>query len=138
VVDHFVRLIARTRQPTVFTLRTAIDRFLAPIRQTKAETVEVDMPELVEIAPEVAFSEDDDANLRLLLDELPTSTLLSAALQEATRQGLPRSSQKLLVLQTLLNYGADDGSESYEVKRSGSSFEFPGFYGDDLLLEKLS
>jgi hypothetical protein len=137
-LDHLIRSVARTKQPQIFTLKTAIDKFLAPIRQAKPETVEVDMPELVEIPPEVAFTEDDDANLRLLLDELPSTTLLSAALQEAAKQGLPRSSQQLLVLDALRNYGTDDGSESYEVSRTNSFFEFSGFYGDDLILKKIT
>lgn len=134
--DCFVRSIGRLRQPQVFTLRTALDRFLAPIRQPRPDEVDPELPELTEISTDLPiFNDDDNDNVRLLMDDLPPGTLLSAALQEAARQGLPRTTLHLLVLDALRNFGAEDGAESYLVERAGASFDVSGFHGDDLVLK---
>jgi hypothetical protein len=136
-MDDLVRSLCRLKQPQVFTLKTAIEKLLAPIRQEKCETVNIEMPDLFEIPPEPpVFSEEDDTNVALLLADVQKEITLSGLLLNAQQQSLPRSTQQLLVLDALRNFGADDGSESYPVNLAETEFHIVPFSGNDLILAK--
>jgi hypothetical protein len=127
---------APPQPPHLFSLELLIEKLTAPIREDNPRVLDTETPDLNEIETDKGtFSAADEENVQLLLQETSGSILLSKVLEFAKQQSMPLSTQRLLVLDALRNFGAEEGEAGYPVRLAGEKLEAAGFEGDDLTLE---
>lgn len=121
--------------PHLLSLELLIEKLTAPIRDDKPAVADTANPELAEInTEEELFSEADVENIQLLQQETKGAIRLSHMIEMAQEANMPLSTQRLLVLDALRNFGAESEA-SYTVKLAGCNFKNHQFIGDDLILE---
>lgn len=122
--------------PHLISLEHLIEKLTAPIREDRPPALNVEKPELNEIETEQGpFGEADEENVKLILGDAPRPIKLSELLDFAGQESMPVSTQRLLVLDALRNFGAGEDESNYQVARTGTKFESNHFQGDDLRLE---
>jgi hypothetical protein len=127
------RVFAPPQPPHLLSLELLIEKLTAPIRDDKPHFLDTESPALGEIDLEKGpFGVEDEENVKLLLQETLGITTLSQVLAFAQRENMPVSTQRLLVLDALRNFGAEDGETSYPVRLVGERFCSCDFEGDDL------
>jgi hypothetical protein len=135
-IGVILRSFAPPQPPHLVSLELLIEKLTAPIREDKPHVLNTDTPELDEIETDKGpFSRDDEDNVKLLLQEAPGPVRLSELLGFAAQENMPLSTQRLLVLDALRNFGAEDGEAGYIVQLVGEPFNAENFHGDDLSLE---
>jgi hypothetical protein len=124
------------RPPHLLSLELLIEKLTAPIREDGPTVSNTEAPELDEIETDKGpFTEADEENVKLLLQEASGHVRLSELLDLALKENMPLSTQKLLVLDVFRNFGAELGHENYQVRLHGAQFQNLNFSGDDLTLE---
>ena len=127
---------ALPKPPHLLSLELIIEKLTAPIREDKPAVADTENPELSEIDTDQGpFSKADEEYLKLLQQEANGTVRLSQMIELAQQSNLPLSTQRLLVLDALRNYGADDGEANYKVELAGEKLHNQHFSGDDLILE---
>jgi hypothetical protein len=125
--------------PHLISLEHLIEKLTAPIREDRPPALNVEKPELNEIETEQGpFSEADEENVKLILGDATRPIKLSELLNFAGQESMPVSTQRLLVLDALRNFGAGEDESNYQVERTGTRFESNNFHGDDLRLDTKS
>ena len=131
-----LRSFAPPQPPRLLSLELLIEKLTAPIREDKPHVLDTRTPELDEIETDKGpFSVEDEENVKLLLQETSGPTRLSRVLEFARQESMPLSTQRLLVLDVLRNFGAEDGEAGYPVRLADEKFKSANFEGHDLTLE---
>jgi len=127
---------APPQPPHLLSVELLIEKLTAPMREDKPHILDTETPELDEIETDKGpFGVEDEENVRLLLQETTGPTRLSQVLEFAQQESMPVSTQRLLVLDALRNFGAEDDEAGYPVQLAGEQFKSENFEGDDLTLE---
>ena len=121
--------------PVVVDGRRLLEYLLSPVREQDTTPVpdEPDAEELLH-APE-RFRENDYRDADRLLSEISEQgELLSSVLEKARSAGAGESTQTLLYLLALRDYGEVTENAEFVVESAGHSFFAEPFWGDDLLI----
>ena len=136
VAREIYQAYALPKPPHLLSLELIIEKLTAPFREDKPAVADTETPELLEIDTDQGpFSKADEEYLKLLQLEANGMVRLSQMIELAQQSNMPLSTQRLLVLDALRNYGADDGEANYNVELAGEKLQNQHFSGDDLILE---
>jgi hypothetical protein len=135
-VREIYQAYALPSPPHLVSLELIIEKLTAPIREDKPAVADTQTPELSEIDTDQGpFSKADEELLKLLQQEINGRVRLSQMIELAQQSNMPLSTQRLLVLDALRNYGADDGEANCKVELAAEKLQNQHFSGDDLILE---
>lgn len=122
--------------PVVVDGRRLAEVLLAPPRDTESGTSSIEEPDAEEMAqaPD-RFTEFDYRDAERLLSGIPEDgALVSAVLSQAEAQKLSETTQTLLYLLALRDYGEAEENSEYLVDSTDRCFMAASYWGDDLLI----